>query len=140
LTAALQFADERHANLGDPVMPDDAKPPPASLEALYSQFVAQKAAKPTASRVAELLSQDVRKIAKKLGEEAVETAVAAVSGPKAEVIAESSDLLFRLLVLWAKVGVDPDKVMADLVQRHGPKARPAESPDTKTPPAPERRP
>ena len=126
-------------------MPDDAKPPPPSLEALYEAFAAQRSAKPTATRVAELLSQDVRKIAKKLGEEAVETAVAAVSGTRQDVIAESSDLLFRLLVLWAKVGVDPDKVMADLAQRHGPKARPPEpkdakdTKDAKTPPAGEGR-
>ena len=121
---------------------DDAKPPPSTLEALYVAFAAQKGAKADATRVAELLGQDVRKIAKKLGEEAVETAVAAVAGTKAEVVAESSDLLFRLLVLWAKVGVDPDKVMADLAQRHGPKARPPalkpEPKDAKAPPTPPR--
>jgi len=117
-------------------MPDDAKPPPATLEALYQAFLAQKGARPSATRVAELLGQDVRKIAKKLGEEAVETAVAAVSGTKQDVVAESSDLLFRLLVLWAKVGVDPGKVMADLAQRHGPKARPAEVKDAKDAKAP----
>jgi phosphoribosyl-ATP pyrophosphohydrolase len=104
-------------------MNDVAKPTLATLEDFYAATLTQKGAKPDASRVAELLAQDVRKIAKKLGEEAVETAVAAVAGTKADVVAESSDLLFRLLVLWAKVGVDPGKVMADLVGRHGPKTR-----------------
>ncbi len=105
-------------------MNDVARPTLATLEEFYAATVAQKGAKPDASRVAELLAQDVRKIANKLGEEAVETAVAAVAGTKGEVVAESADLLFRLLVLWAKVGVDPSKVMADLVNRHGPKTRP----------------
>jgi phosphoribosyl-ATP pyrophosphohydrolase len=94
-----------------------------TLDLLYSEFAKQKSMKPGATKIAGLLGQDVRKIAKKLGEEAVETAVAAVAGSKAEVIAESSDLLFRLLVLWVKVGVEPAKVMNDLAARHGPKTQ-----------------
>jgi phosphoribosyl-ATP pyrophosphohydrolase len=104
-------------------MNQDARPSLATLEEFYAATVAQKDIKPEGSRMAELLGQDVRKIAKKLGEEAVETAVAAVAGTKGDVVAESSDLLFRLIVLWAKVGVDPAKVMADLITRHGPKTR-----------------
>lgn len=104
-------------------MNQDARPTLATLEEFYAATVAQLGTKAEGSRMAELLSQDVRKIAKKLGEEAVETAVAAVAGTKGDVVAESSDLLFRLIVLWAKVGVDPAKVMADLINRHGPKTR-----------------
>lgn len=104
-------------------MDEDARPTLATLEDFYTATLTQKGSKPDASRVAELIAQDVRKIAKKLGEEAVETAVAAVAGTKGDVVAESSDLLFRLLILWAKVGVDPAKVMADLIARHGPKTR-----------------
>ena len=104
-------------------MNEDARPTLATLEDFYAATLAQKSAKPDTSRIAELIAQDVRKIAKKLGEEAVETAVAAVAGTKGDVVAESSDLLFRLLILWAKVGVDPAKVMADLIARHGPKTR-----------------
>ena len=94
----------------------------ATLEGLYVEFARQKTARPESSKVAALLRQDVRKIAKKLGEEAVETAMAAAAGSKADVIAESSDLLFRLLVLWAKVGIEPAQVMADLMARHRSKA------------------
>ena len=100
----------------------------ATLESLYASFVKQKAERANGSKVAVLLRDDVRKIAKKLGEEAVETVMAAVAGTKAEVIAESSDLLFRLLVLWAKVGVEPAKVMANLAARHGPKVNEAVKP------------
>ncbi|MBM3585744.1 MAG: phosphoribosyl-ATP diphosphatase [Alphaproteobacteria bacterium] len=104
-------------------MNQDARPTLATLEEFYAATLAQKDVKTDSSRMAELLAQDVCKIAKKLGEEAVETAVAAVAGTKGDVVAESSDLLFRLVVLWAKVGVDPVKVMADLIARHGPKTR-----------------
>jgi phosphoribosyl-ATP pyrophosphohydrolase len=106
---------------GGPETIDGSRGIATTLDVLYAEFAKQKSQKPDASKVADLLRQDVRKIAKKLGEEAVETAVAAVAGSRAEVIAESSDLLFRLLVLWAKVGVEPAKVMADLAARHGPK-------------------
>ncbi len=104
-------------------MNEDNRPDLATLEAFYAAAHAQKGAKPSASRVAQLLDQDVPKLAKKLGEEAVETALAAASGNKGAIIAESSDLLFRLIVLWAKVDVDPAKVLADLAARHGPKTR-----------------
>ena len=110
------------------------------------KIVAERASSGAAdSWTAKLVAGGQQRAAKKLGEEAVETAVAAVSGTRQDVIAESSDLLFRLLVLWAKVGVDPDKVMTDLAQRHGPKARPSEpkdakdTKDAKTPPAGEGR-
>ncbi|MGH6720467.1 MAG: phosphoribosyl-ATP diphosphatase [Alphaproteobacteria bacterium] len=104
-------------------MSDDSRPGLATLEAFYAAVHAQKGAKPQASRIAELLDQDVRKLAKKLGEEAVETALAAASGDTGDIIAESSDLLFRLLVLWAKLDVDPARVLAELAARHGPKTR-----------------
>jgi phosphoribosyl-ATP pyrophosphohydrolase len=100
----------------------------ATLESLYATFLKQKSERPNGSKVAVLLRDDVRKVAKKLGEEAVETAMAAVAGTKAELIAESSDLLFRLLVLWVKVGIEPAKVLADLAARHGPKAQEAAKP------------
>ena len=104
-------------------MNQDARPTLATLEEFYAATLAQKDLRTDSSRMAELLAQDVRKIANKLGEQAVETAVAAVAGTKSDVVAESSDLLFRLVVLWAKVGVDQVKVMSDLIARHGPKTR-----------------
>ena len=104
-------------------MANDADDAEASLAALFRAIVAERQARPEASRVAKLLRQDLAKIAKKLGEEAVETAIAAVAGSRERVVAESSDLMFRLLVLWAKLGVTPDEVIAELARRHGPKTR-----------------
>ena len=46
-------------------------------------------------------------IARKLGEEAVETAVAALTEDKTSVAKESADVLYHLLALWAELGIDP---------------------------------
>ena len=56
-------------------------------------------------------------IAKKLGEEGVETALAAVAQDKQALIAESADLLYHLLVLWAACGVEPKDAYAALDAR-----------------------
>ena len=88
------------------------------LDRLFATIAARKAAGDTAqSYTAKLLSQGVEKCAKKFGEEAVETALAAVSGNKAHLAAESADALYHLLVLWAAAGITPDDVYAALKAR-----------------------
>jgi phosphoribosyl-ATP pyrophosphohydrolase len=64
-----------------------------------------------------LLSQGVVKCAKKFGEEAVEAALASVSGDKQQLAAESGDVLYHLLVLWAAAGITPEDVYAALKKR-----------------------
>ncbi|MBF0561366.1 MAG: phosphoribosyl-ATP diphosphatase, partial [Alphaproteobacteria bacterium] len=54
-----------------------------------------------------------------LGEEAVELAIAAVGESRAQVICESADLLYHLMVLWADTGVVPEDVWAELKLRSG---------------------
>ena len=58
-------------------------------------------------------------IARKLGEEAVETVIAALSGSREELIGEAADTLFHLLVLLDAKGVALDEVMAELDRREG---------------------
>jgi phosphoribosyl-ATP pyrophosphohydrolase len=78
---------------------------------------ARKDADPETSYTARLFSQGTLKIAKKLGEEGVETALAAVAqGPEA-LAAESADLLYHLLVLWAACAVEPADVYRALEAR-----------------------
>ena len=60
-----------------------------------------------------------RKIAQKVGEEAVETVIAAMSGEREELVSESADLLMHLLVLLQKKGVALQEVMAELDRREG---------------------
>jgi phosphoribosyl-ATP pyrophosphohydrolase len=64
-----------------------------------------------------LLDRGVAHCAKKMGEEAVEAVLAAVSEERARVIAESADLLFHLLVLLKSRGVKLEEVEGALAQR-----------------------
>jgi phosphoribosyl-ATP pyrophosphohydrolase len=54
-----------------------------------------------------------------MGEEAVETAIAAVASDSDAVVAESADLLYHLLVLWVDCGVEPEEVWKKLAAREG---------------------
>jgi phosphoribosyl-ATP pyrophosphohydrolase len=64
-----------------------------------------------------LIDKGVAHCAKKLGEEAIETGLAAVQEDKAKVIAEAADLLYHLLVLLTARGVTLAEVEAALEQR-----------------------
>lgn len=76
-------------------------------------------ADPESSYVAKLLSKGSLRAGKKVGEEAVEVAIAAASGNRVEVIKESADLLFHLLVLWQSQGITGTDVMNELKRREG---------------------
>jgi len=89
------------------------------LERLYATIAARKTADPGSSYTAKLLHQGRTTIAKKMGEEAVETAIAAVAKDSDGVVNESADLIFHLLVLWADCGVEPAEVWAKLAAREG---------------------
>ena len=71
------------------------------------------------SYVAKLLAGGTPLAARKLGEEAVETIVAALSGDNAELTAEAADLLFHLLILLESRDVTLDTVLAELDRREG---------------------
>ena len=66
-----------------------------------------------------LIDKGVAHCAKKLGEEAIETAMAAVQDDKGHLIAESADLLYHLLVLWADRNLKPAEVWATISLRSG---------------------
>ena len=89
------------------------------IDRLFAVVQSRKDCDPAASYTAKLFSQGTLKIAKKLGEEGVETALAAVGQDKQCLIAESADLLYHLLVLWAACGVEPGDAYAALEARVG---------------------
>jgi len=89
------------------------------LEQLYRVILSRRGADPAQSNTAKLFAKGKKKIAQKLGEEAVETLIEGVKGDKDGVIAESADLLYHLLVLWAALDVKPDEVWAALRAREG---------------------
>lgn len=69
------------------------------------------------SWTAKLYAAGVEKAAKKMGEEAVETVIAAVSGDDQGLVSESADLLYHWLVVLAVAGVPLERVMAELERR-----------------------
>lgn len=82
------------------------------------RIVAQRAkASPEVSYTAKLLAAGPEKSAKKLGEEAVEAVMATVAGSKDNLIAETADLLFHLLVVLRARDIPLQDVMAELERR-----------------------
>jgi phosphoribosyl-ATP pyrophosphohydrolase/phosphoribosyl-AMP cyclohydrolase len=74
---------------------------------------------PTGSYTARLLDEGVGRIAQKLGEEAVETVVAATSEDAARLASEAADLFYHLLVLLEAKHLPLDRVFEELAQRAG---------------------
>jgi phosphoribosyl-ATP pyrophosphohydrolase len=90
-----------------------------ALDKLWQTIAARQGADPASSYTAKLLAAGTPKAAQKLGEEAVETVVAALAQDEKALVAESADLLYHLLVLWAARGLDPALVWAELARREG---------------------
>ncbi len=74
---------------------------------------------PCASYVAKLHAKGLGKIAQKVGEEATEVVIAALSGDAQELTGEAADLIFHLLVLLGEKGVTLADVLAELNRREG---------------------
>lgn len=89
------------------------------LQDLYDVIAARKGADPQESYVSSLYVKGTPKIAEKVGEEAVEAIIEAVKGDKEALAAESADLLFHLMVLWADQGLTPTDVLTILQGRMG---------------------
>lgn len=89
------------------------------LDRLYAIIESRRGADPKDSRTAKLFGRGPKKIAQKLGEEAVETILEAEAGEADRLVAESADLLYHLLVLWAARGVAPAAVWRALAERMG---------------------
>lgn len=78
---------------------------------------ARASASPDVSWTAKLVSKGQEKAAKKLGEEAVEAVIAAVSNDRGELIKESADVLFHLLVVLKIADIPLAEIMAELENR-----------------------
>lgn len=87
----------------------------ARLEAVIAQRATDK---PDASYTAKLLGKGLNKVAQKVGEEGVETALAGVNETDQKLAQESADLLFHLLVLLRARGIPLQHVVRELEQRH----------------------
>ena len=90
-----------------------------ALDRLWQVIQSRRGADPQSSYTARLFARGRAKIAQKLGEEAVEAVIEGVGENSAALVAESADLIYHLLVLWAAAGVSPADVAAELVRREG---------------------
>ncbi|MCW3836446.1 phosphoribosyl-ATP diphosphatase [Sphingomonas canadensis] len=89
------------------------------LDALEAVIRERRGADPSTSYVAKLSARGRAKIAQKLGEEAVETVIAAIADDREELTKEAADLVFHLLVLLADAGLSLADVRAELARREG---------------------
>lgn len=91
----------------------------AAVSRLAATIEARKSAPEDRSYTASLLSGGVARCAKKFGEEATETVIAAASGDAKALTHEAADALYHLFVLIAAAGVSPAAVAAELARREG---------------------
>lgn len=98
---------------------DEVKPSVGFLAQLERVIESRVGADPESSYTARLLDQGVKRCAQKVGEEGVEVALAATAGDREELVNESADLLYHLLVVLAASDVALEDVTRQLESRHG---------------------
>ncbi|HBC3952165.1 TPA: bifunctional phosphoribosyl-AMP cyclohydrolase/phosphoribosyl-ATP diphosphatase HisIE [Vibrio parahaemolyticus] len=87
------------------------------LHQLEQLLATRKSADPDSSYTASLYARGTKRISQKVGEEGVEVALAATSGDKAELVCESADLIYHLLVLLQDQGLSMNDVVNKLKER-----------------------
>ena len=97
----------------------DASAPKSTLARLEAVIAERRGADPKQSYVAKLHARGLPLIARKLGEEATEAVVAALSGDREELVGEAADVLFHLLVLLGAKDIPLAEVLAELDRREG---------------------
>ena len=90
-----------------------------TLTRLEQTIDERRKADPGQSYVAHLNHRGLPVMVRKFGEEAVETCVAALAGPREELIAEAADTIFHLMVMLAAKGVSLGEVLSELDRREG---------------------
>lgn len=89
------------------------------LDELFSVIKSRQGADPESSYTAQLFDGGIEEITRKIGEEATEVIVAALRETPGHVTAESADLLYHLMVMWAEQGITPEDVFDELAGRAG---------------------
>lgn len=94
---------------------------PVSFLSELQEFIAKrKEEMPENSYTTTLFKKGTKRIAQKVGEEALETVIEAVSGTNEKVVYEASDMIYHLLVLLADKGLSINDVALELLKRHNP--------------------
>jgi len=97
---------------------EDAGPALGFLSELERVIGERMATRPEGSYTAKLIASGIKRIAQKVSEEGLEVALAAAAGTDAEVVAETSDLLYHILVLLKARDLTLNSVLAELRARH----------------------
>lgn len=90
---------------------------------LFELIKQRKAELPSGSYTTELFKSGLNRIVQKVGEEAVETIIAAKNHDKNEIINEVSDLIYHLFVMLIEEEIDLQEVVNNLVERHYTKSK-----------------
>ena len=90
---------------------------PMTLDDLEARIALRAAASPDESYTAKLIGRGMEKCAQKLGEEATEAVIAAVTDNRPELVKESADMLYHLLVVLRAADIPLSEVMAELDAR-----------------------
>jgi len=119
----LAHPDGPTCHNGTPTCFAEAREPQVSriafLSTLQSTIAQRIAESPEGSYTARLFSSGIGRIAQKVGEEGVETALAAVTRDDPELVGECADLLYHLLVLLKSRNLTLEQVVVELASRHG---------------------
>lgn len=89
------------------------------LDRLIARITLNRHADPATSYVAKMTAKGRAKIAQKVGEEAVETVIAAMGKDRGEIVGEATDLVFHLALLLVDSGLSFDDIRAELERREG---------------------
>lgn len=89
----------------------------AAVDILIAIIAERRSAPHEASYTSSLISKGPARAARKFGEEAIETVIAALEGDETELAKEAADVIFHLLALLASRDVSPDRVGAELKAR-----------------------
>jgi phosphoribosyl-ATP pyrophosphohydrolase len=88
-----------------------------AIERLYKAVLARRFGDPATSKTAKLFLAGRSKMAQKLGEEAIEVVIDAARGDRLAVVAESADLIYQLVVLWAEMDIAPADIWDEMLRR-----------------------
>ena len=88
------------------------------VDFLYDLILSRKEEMPEGSYTTYLFEEGIDKILKKVGEESAEVIIASKNEPDDELIYESADLVYHMLVLLAERGITPDQIREELKKRH----------------------
>jgi phosphoribosyl-ATP pyrophosphohydrolase/phosphoribosyl-AMP cyclohydrolase len=88
------------------------------VDFLYDLILSRKEEMPEGSYTTYLFEEGIDKILKKVGEESAEVIIASKNEPDQELIYESADLVYHMLVLLAARGIKPDQIREELKKRH----------------------